>query len=217
VPLGKLLRVVIWTALVVGVIAGALRLTCIRWWRVPTDDPILETSIAPTLRGGDWVLLWRATAPHFGSLVICPDPDNAGRFVIGRVLGEANDQLTIDGDRIQVNEHDARTETACSDSTFTVNDPDTGSEVTQQCQLEEVGGILHMRGSNGGLDRAPPVPTTRTVGAGNIFLVSDNRAYPYDSRMYGAIDRSLCKESIFFRLVSKRGFGDVDSRLTYIH
>jgi signal peptidase I len=215
--MGKLFRVLFWTALVLGVIVGALRLTVIRWWKVPTDDPILETSIAPTLRGGDWVLLWRATAPHFGGLVLCPDPDNAGRFVVGRIFGESNDRVTIDGDRVQVNEHEALTETACNESSFTVNDPDTGAEVKQYCQLEAVGGVLHMRGSNGGLDRAPPVATTRTVGPGNVFLVSDNRAYPYDSRMYGAIERSLCKESIFFRLVSTQGFADVDSRLTYIH
>jgi len=213
----KALRVLLWTAALLGVVIGLLRLTVIRWWRVPTDDPILETSIAPTLRGGDWVLLWRGTAPRFGGLVLCPDPDNVGRFVVGRILGEANDRLTIDGDRILINDHEVLTEAACSDATFTVNDPDLGSEVKQYCQLEAVGGVLHMRGSNGGLDRAPPVPTTRTVGPGNVFLVSDNRAYPYDSRMYGPIDRSLCKESVFFRLVSKKGFSDVDSRLTYVH
>jgi signal peptidase I len=215
--MGKLIRVFLWVAAVLGIVIGALRLVAIRWWRVPTDDPILEASLAPTLHGGDWIVLWRATAPRFGGLVICPDPDNAGRFVIGRILGEANDRVTIDGDRIQVNEHDALTETACSEAMFTLTDPETGSEIQQRCDLEAVGGVLHMRGGNGGLDRAPPVVTQRTVGAGNVFLVSDNRAYPYDSRIYGSIDRSLCKESVFFRLVSKRGFMDVDSRLTYIH
>jgi signal peptidase I len=215
--MGKLIRVFLWVAAVLGIVIGALRLVAIRWWRVPTDDPILEASLAPTLHGGDWIVLWRATAPRFGGLVICPDPDNAGRFVIGRILGEANDRVTIDGDRIQVNEHDALTETACSEAMFTLTDPETGSEIQQRCDLEAVGGVLHMRGGNGGLDRAPPVVTQRTVGAGNVFLVSDNRAYPYDSRIYGSIDRSLCKESVFFRLVSKRGFMDVESRLTYIH
>src|SRR5690349_20749347 len=126
--MGKMFRVLVWTAAVLGVVIGALRLTVLRWRRVPSDDPILETSIAPTLRGGDWVLLWRATAPHFGSLVLCPDPDNAGRFVVRRILGEGTDELSIDGERVTVNGHDARTETACNESSFTVNDPDTGSE-----------------------------------------------------------------------------------------
>src|SRR5262245_2001816 len=131
--MGKLLRVAFWIAVVLGIVIGALRLTVLRWWQVPTDDPVLEASIAPTLRGGDWVLLWRATAPRFGSLVICPDPDNAGRYIIGRIVGEAGDNLTIDGDRIQVNDHDARTESACSDYKFRLNDPDSKSEVEEHC------------------------------------------------------------------------------------
>jgi signal peptidase I len=215
--MGKSLRTVLWIAAVLGVIVGALRLVAIRWWRVPTDDPVLEASLAPTLRGGDWVLLWRATAPRFGGLVLCPDPDNAGRFVIARILGEQNDDVAIDGDSVEINHHPARTESACSDPTFTMTEPDTGSEIQQRCDLEEVGGVLHMRAGSAGLSSAPAAPSDRTVPAGSVFLVSDNRAFPYDSRNYGSIDRSLCKESVFFRLVSKRGFMDVDNRLTYIH
>ena len=214
--MNKTLRVLLWITAVLAVIIGALRLTVLRWWRVPTDDPILETSLAPTVRGGDWVLLWRATAPRFGALVLCPDPDNAGRFVVGRILGESNDRVLVDGDTVKVNDHEALTETACNQGTFTITDPDTGAEITQHCDMEGVGGVLHMRGTSQGLDRAPPVPTTRTVAPDSVFLVSDNRAYPYDSRMYGSIQRGLCKESIFFRLIGKRGFMDVESRLTYI-
>jgi hypothetical protein len=54
------------------------------------------------------------------------------------------------------------------------------------------------------------------VGPGKTFLVSDNRRFPYDSRNYGSVDSSTCKESIFFRLVSKNGFLDVKPRFTYI-
>src|SRR5215467_11993707 len=165
--MGKVLRVTFWVALVLGVVIGALRLTVLRWWQVPLDDPVLEASIAPTLRGGDWVLLWRATAPRFGSLVICHDPDNAGRYVIGRMAGEQNDKLTIDGDRLQINEHDARSESACSDSTFRINDPDSKTEVQQQCDLEALGGIVHMRGRSTDLGRVQ-TSTTRTVGEGKI-------------------------------------------------
>jgi signal peptidase I len=214
--MGKLFRVTFWIAVVLAILVGVLRLAAIRWWRVPTDDPVLEASIAPTLRGGDWVLLWRATAPRFGTLVICPDPDNAGRYIIGRIVGEGNDKLVVDGDRVTINERDALTETACSEAHFRISDPDSRSEVEQRCDLEALGGIVHMRGGGSELGRLQPLRTA-TVGAGRVYLVSDNRAFPYDSRNYGEIDRSLCKESVFFRLVSKRGFIDVDSRLTYIH
>ena len=212
--MGKILRTVLWIAVFLGIVVGVLRAVAIRWWQVPLDDPILEASLAPTLHGGDWVLLWRATAPRFGGLVVCPDPDNVGRFVVARILGEANDKVALDGDRVQINEHDALTESSCGDSTFTQRDPNSGSEVLQRCDLESVGGGVHMRGGGGDLPHPPA--STRTVGAGNIFLVSDNRVFPYDSRIYGPIQRSLCKESIFFRVVSRRGFMDVPNRLTYI-
>jgi signal peptidase I len=213
--MGKILRVAFWIAAVFGIVVGAARLVAIRWWQVPTDDPILEASLAPTLRGGDWVLLWRATEPHFGSLVVCPDPDNAGRFVVGRILGEGNDKVTIEGLRVQVNDHDARSESMCAQATFTIKDPQSGTEVDERCDLEAVGGILHMRG--GTVSGAMiPVTSTQTVTSGQVFLVSDNRAFPYDSRTYGSIPRNLCKESVFFRLVGARGYMDVDSRFTYI-
>jgi signal peptidase I len=213
--MGKLLRVAFWLSLVFGIVVGVLRLVAIRWWQVPTDDPILEASLAPTLRGGDWVLLWRATEPRFGGLVVCPDPDNAGRFVVARLLGEGSDKLSISGTRIQVNDHDARSESACSQGTFTIKDPQSGTEVEERCDLESVGGVVHMRG--GSVSGAQiPLTSTQTVAAGNVFLISDNRSFPYDSRIYGSIARNLCKESVFFRLVSARGFMDVESRLTYI-
>jgi signal peptidase I len=213
--MGKLFRAVFWVALILGAIAGTARLTVLRWWRVPDDDPYLVASIAPTLRGGDWVLLWRATAPSFGALAICPDPEEPGRIVIGRIVGEAGDKLTLDGDRIQINDHNVQSESACSESKFKLNDPNTGSEVEQFCDIEAMGGVAHMRGTLSGI-KPPPIVTSRDVGEGKVYLVSDNRAYPYDSRVYGSLDRSTCKESIFFRLVSKAGYFDVKSRFTYV-
>lgn len=210
-----MIKAAFWIAVLLGVVIGALRLVALRWWRVPSDDPVLEASIAPTLRGGDWVLLWRGTEPSFGSLVVCPDPETPGRVVVGRIAGEAGDTITLDGDTLEINEHAAGTETACSDRTFKIDDPATGSEVELPCDIEAMGGVAHMKGVATGTGRVP-LKTTRKVTEGNVFLVSDNRGYPYDSRNYGAIPRVSCKESIFFRLTSKAGFFDVKNRLTYI-
>jgi signal peptidase I len=213
--MGNFLKTLLWIAALLAVVAGAARLTVLRWWQVPSDDPILEASIEPTLHGGDWVLLWRATPPHFGSLVVCPEPGNEDRGVIGRIVGEEGDKLTIEGTNIQLNDHDALTEGACNERTFRIADPNTGSDVEQGCSLEALGGVLHMRGDLNGRQQVLQ-KTTRTVGEGKTYLVSDNRAYPYDSRNYGSVDRATCKESVFFRLVSKEGFADVKNRFTYI-
>lgn len=211
----KLLKPIIWIALILGVIVGIARLTVIRWWRIPWDDPFLEASIAPTLRGGDLVLLWRAVPPSFGALVVCPDPEDASRVVIGRVVGEGGDRLMIDGDRMEINDRAVHTETACSDRVFQIDDPNTGSTVEQSCTIEDLGGVAHMRGDVTGVRGGPP-PSTRDVGQGKFFLVSDNRRFPYDSRDFGPVDAATCKEWVVFRLVSKNGFFDVKPRLTYI-
>jgi signal peptidase I len=213
--MGSFLRFVILSAVVLGILVGAARLVAIRWWQVPDDDAMLGASITPTLRPGDWVLLWRGTPPAFGALTVCPDPEDDSRVVIARLVGEEGDTVTIDGARVIINDHEALTETSCKDIKFKVNEPTNGSEVEQFCNLEAMGGVLHMRGELAGLRQ--PLKTTRKINEGQIFLVSDNRAYPYDSRRYGSIERDTCKETIFFRLTSAKGFTDTDSRFTYVH
>lgn len=208
------MRFLMWTVVVVGVVIGIARLVAIRWWRIPADDPVLATSVTPTLYGGDLVLLWRATAPHFGSLVVCPDPEDPSRKVIGRIVGEPNDTVTIEADGLRVNNAKADTESSCG--TFTVNDPSTGAEVKQYCDIEAVGGESHMRGSVGSNDPVSRQHSEYQVGEGKVFLLSDNRRYPFDSRHYGGIDRGTCKEAVFFRIFSKGGFKDVENRFTYI-
>jgi len=210
-----LFRFFLWTAVVLGVVVGVARLTAIRWWQVPEDDPMLAASITPSVRAGDWVLLWRATPPPFGALVVCPDPEDPARVVIGRLVGEEGDTLTIEGDKILLDDKEAHTESACAEVMFEVEDPVTGSLVEQYCDIEALGGVAHMRGTFGGVGRQK-TRSSRVVSEGNVFLVSDNRAYPHDSRHYGAVERATCKESLFFRLTSAEGWGDVKHRMTYI-
>jgi signal peptidase I len=211
----RFLRFFFWLAALAAVVVGILRLTVLRWWQVPIDDPILEASITPSLSGGDWVLLWRATAPAFGSLVVCPDPEEAGRVIIGRLVGEQGDTIAIDGAKVSVNERDMRTESRCNDETFHLAEPSTGKQVQQHCDMEATGAVVHMRGTLQELARQP-LPVSRQVSEGKVFLVSDNRAYPFDSRHYGSVDRARCKETIFFRLVSRNGFPDEKARFSYI-
>lgn len=207
-------RFLLWTAIIVGSLVGILRLVAIRWWRIPSDDPILEASIAPTLRGGDLVLLWRATQPGFGDLVVCPDPEDPSLMVIGRIVGEEGDRVVVEGSDFWVNDSRVETEHACAEQTFDVIDPDTGNEVELNCDIEAVGGVSHMRGRI--TDDRVKQRVEREVGEGRVFLLSDDRAYPYDSRHFGNAERKTCRESVFFRLVSRKGFFDVENRLTYI-
>jgi signal peptidase I len=211
--MSKLLRYLAWTLLIAGGLIGIARLTVIRWWRVPVGDPYLEASLAPSLRGGDWLILWRGTAPSEGSLVLCPEPKAAGRYTIGRILGEKGDHVKLTNGGVFVNERRFETESGCD--SFTVRDPGTGQETKQSCQREVVGSQTHLRGEP--LPTLPkPSDAEVDVPGGQVYLVSDNRQFPWDSRDFGPVERSTCAETVIFRLVSKDGFFDVPNRLTLI-
>jgi signal peptidase I len=212
--MNKLVRFLIWTALALGLVIGVARLVAIRWWRVPDNDRYLEASVTPTLRGGDWVLLWRLTKPKVGDLVLCPEPGHEERPVIGRILAEAGDKIRVDGVLVGVNGRFSETEHLCS--AFKVATPDTGTEVEQACQVEAVRGVSHLRGATGGHAVAPKTVEEQEVEEGQVFLVSDNRLFPYDSRDFGQVPRDSCKEFVFYRLVGKTGYFDSETRLTYI-
>ena len=67
--------------------------------------------------------------------------------------------------------------------------------------------------------KAQPLPDAdvKTVVPDNqVWLVSDNRLFPYDSRDFGAVPRETCTETIFFRLVGAGGFFDTSTRNQYI-
>src|SRR5450432_2391994 len=142
----KFLRIVAWTSLIIGALIGVLRLTAIRWWQIPLNDPYFEASLAPTLRGGDWLILWRASAANYGDLVLCPEP-KTNRPVIGRIVGEAGDHLKIEGSTLTVNNALIRVDDGCEK--FRVRDPSSpnGDEVEQSCSLEVIGGRTHPRGN----------------------------------------------------------------------
>ena len=83
--MAKFLRYLAWTVVISGALLGVLRYTVIRWWQVPTGDPYLDSSIAPTLHGGDWVISWRGSTPTKGNLTVCAEP-RTNRLVIGSRL-----------------------------------------------------------------------------------------------------------------------------------
>lgn len=209
----KILRFLLWTTLIVGGLGGLLRAFVLRPWVVPTDLPELSASIAPSIEAGDVLLLWRLTAPGFGALVVCPDPDDPTQPVVGRILAEAGDQIVVNASVVEVNGERSGSEMGCGE--FTVLDPGTDQEITQSCSVETLAGHKHSVGTTGGQKKVPP-PVKEELLDGEVYLVSDNRLYPYDSRTYGPLLRSTCQESIVFRLVSARGWGDAERRLSVV-
>ena len=212
--MSKFLRFVAWTLFITGVLIGILRLTVIRWWQVPSDDPYLEASVAPSLRGGDWIILWRGTAPIEGNLVLCPEPKSVNRQVLGRIVGESVDHVSVGPEGLLVNRRRFEPGDNSCDK-FTAIDPGTKQSVDQFCGREIVGGIAHLVGGTSA-NLAPPGAVEVDVPSNHVFLVSDNRQFPWDSRDFGPVPRETCTETVIFRLVSKDGFFDVANRLSLV-
>ncbi len=211
----KMFRFLFWVALIAGIVIGFARLTAIRWWRVPNDDPYLTASISPSIRGGDLILLWRLTKPGFGDLAMCAEPNKPGRIVIGRIAATGRDTIEVKGADIVRNSKRQAIESDCLPRTFTEHDPASGQEVEQACQMEDLGGKTNMRGEL--VAESPhPAEVKTTVPAGQLWLVSDNRLFPYDSRDFGPVPSDTCTETVFFRLVSAAGFFDSAARNQYI-
>ena len=212
--MSKTLRVVLWSAAVIAVFIGLARAVAIRWWRIPQTEEYawLAASVTPSLNAGDLILLWRLTKPAQGDLVACPDPEQPERVVIGRIVGESEDTIKIDGSRMTVNGKAIATEMNCG--FFVVDDPQTGVEHKQQCELEVVGSQTHTRGNADA--KIMPVTVESTVPEGRVYLVSDNRQFPYDSRDFGPVDRDTCTETVVFRLLGAGGFKDSEARFTFI-
>lgn len=207
-------RFLFWCALLVGIVIGVLRATAIRWWRVPTDDPYLTASISPSIHPGDLILLWRLTRPGLGDLVLCPEPKRPDREVIGRLVGEGRDELEVNGADIVINRRRKIVEGNCPEGTFIEHDPGTHIQVEQGCNIEDLNGE-HPRGEIPAASVRPSDVKT-TVPEGTVWLVSDNRLFPYDSRDFGPVPRETCKELVFFRLVGAGGFFDKSTRNQYI-
>jgi len=207
-------RFALWGVVSVIALVTLFRLTAIRWWRVPDDDPYLAASVAPELRPGDWVLLWRMSPPGVGSLVLCPEPKHTDRVVVGRIIGDEGQKVSVSGTAIEVNGKRLPSEGGCAAPRFKVKAPRNGSEIELRCSTEVVNGTVHERGEAEAI--ADLSPFEATVGPGEALLVSDNRRFPYDSRDFGLVDRATCKETVFFRLFGREGFFHAPTRFTYI-
>lgn len=210
-------RFIIWFLIILGVVIGLLRATILRWVWLPDEkaDPIFAASILPSLSGGDLILTYRLGDPAFGDLVLCPEPAAPQRFVIGRIFGEPGDRVRIVNGKPEVNGDTFVFERSCEPPQFSYVHPETHAEISQQCQMESVAAGLHRVGVVDG-HKVLPADREYTVPDGSWFLLSDNRLVPYDSRDYSYVPQATCKERVFARIVSSRGWTDVEKRLSFI-
>jgi signal peptidase I len=207
----KVVKFVLWTAGIVAILLVIARFAGLRLWTVP-KDPFLSAAVAPTLAGGDVVLVLTSGNRGFGDLVRCPDPEDPQRWVVGRIYGLSGDRVSVFGYPV-VNGKRYSTTDACAEPSSDYPDPKSGAKKVLQCgRVEMAGGwhkVGHGEGSSDNLEE-------KVVGAGRVFLLSDNREAHDDSRDFGSVMADTCTDRVFFRLWSEAGLGDSKSRFEYI-
>jgi signal peptidase I len=211
----KFFRGLAWVVGILAVIGLLLRWLVFDVWTVP-DEPKMAASLAPTLRGGDIVLLLKRGEFGFGSLVRCRDPQDETRFIAARVAGLPGDSLDIDGRNLMVNNVAYNGESACPLPSYTITHPTSGEPITIFCDRVRMGGGWHYRSFAKKALFAQP-RSIANVGEGMLFLLSDDRDYHDDSRDHGAVPRASCKGPIVFRVWGKEGFFADPQRFEFIH
>lgn len=206
----KAVKFLLWFAGLTVVVMIAGRLMGLRMWTVP-DDPFLGASTQPTLSAGDLVLVLESGDRTSGDVVRCRDPEDAQRWVIGRIYGFPGDKVKVEGASVTVGAKRYAASEACAEPEVQTINPSTGVAKKLSCSRVEFAGGWHFIATGAGVDGA----SEHTVGAGRYFLVSDNRVHHDDSRDFGSIPMDTCSGKILFRMWGKDGFTG-RSRFTFI-
>lgn len=210
--MAKFLKGALWVAGIIGVITLVLRIFLFKVWTIP-DDAILGASLAPTLSSGDVVLVLTRGERGVGDLVRCTDPEDAQRWVVGRIYGLEGDRVSVAGGFVTVNGRRYTTTESCVENSVDTVDPRSGAPAKVSCSRVELGGGWHLMGLGPDVGEAP---REHVVGPGRFFLISDNRSYHEDSRDFGAVLKATCIDRVSFRLWGKEGFGDAKRRFDVI-
>lgn len=203
-------RTVIWLGGIFGAIGLLLYLFVFDTMVVPGADPLLVTSIMPTLYPEDRILVRRGSEPREGQLVRCASPDPSAPFVIGRVMGVGGETIELRDERVFVNGKPLVSRHMCDPQV--VSHPVTGQAMKLDCHAEETGAWTYEYLV---ASEHPEGFRSAVVEPGKLFLVSDNRHMHMDSRDFGQVDASTC-EHIVFRLWGE-SFVDSRRRFTLLY
>jgi signal peptidase I len=206
------LKFLLWTGGIVAAVGLVFYALVFDVWTVPSDDPQHNVSIQPTLLDGDLVLVSRHGTPGWGNLVRCLDPQNPGRYVVARIVGQAGDDVELKSETLAVNRRAVSTVGNCDPARTTMKNPATQDDVELMCSRREFAGLTleFFRGTDQ-LEKDIKVK----VEPNRVFLMSDNVHLHLDSRDYESVNPATCQH-IVYRLWGTTGAGDSKRRFTVI-
>lgn len=190
--MGDSLRVQLLRFVVIIIVLGALILGFLRWQYVDVVA-VNDDAMAPTIFGGDEVLVWRGHDFDHGDIVLCRHPRIAGAWVIGRVVGYngmnvefRREQLTINGQIVARN----------FSGEVQFEDQRSHAQVRFSWGTEELGEVDHLF-----MERPEQTIAMRPVNnVTDLFLLTDNRTWiAGDSRTFGPVQAANCQGTVFMR------------------
>jgi signal peptidase I len=202
-------RNMLWLAAILGAIGLLLYLFVFDTWVVPSDDPLLTASIAPTLGPDDRILTRRGSSPVTGELARCFMPDGSGKYTIGRVFGLGGDSVEVNNERVAVNGVSAKTRFSCG--IVSIIHPVSGDAEPLICTVEDNGSMVYSTLAHPEFREGQRLAK---VEPGKLWLVSDDRHIHKDSRDFGTVDVSSC-EHVVFRLWGQ-SWGDSSHRFNVL-
>ncbi len=156
-----------------------------------------HNAMAPTVIMGDQVLVWRGQSFELGEMVLCPHPSEAGRYVIGRIVGRPGQTVSIERGNLRIN---GVTPDADIHTPIQFADMETGRNRTMLWGVEDILDREHYFFREQG--RRPVEMRPHRV-RGGVFLMSDNRSYRgEDSRTFGEVSEINCIGRVFMRLTA---------------
>lgn len=156
-----------------------------------------HNAMAPTMILGDRVLVWRTQELALGDVALCRHPQQAGTYVMGRVVGRPGHLVSFERGHLLINGEAPDTDTR---GVVEFEDRELGRRERMSYAIEDI--LDHDHAIFWRERGTPRMTRPHRVGTG-LFLLNDNRTYPTeDSRTFGEVDPSACVGKVFMRLTA---------------
>ncbi|GAB4112155.1 MAG: hypothetical protein OHK0013_48150 [Sandaracinaceae bacterium] len=184
---GQLLKLLLVVVAILLIIAGVLR------WLYVDVVTVSHDAMAPTIFGGDRVLVWRTTEFDHGDILLCRHPRREGAWVMGRAVGRPGMSIRIEREQLVINN---QTVSRDFQGNFMFEDQHSHAQVEFTWGVEILGEVEHLF-----MERPDRQVSMRPVEQVNgFFLMSDNRTYQgEDSRTFGPVPHTNCVGTVFMR------------------